>query len=357
MTKPDWIIDNRTSYNRNQWQGANNSHEFIVLHYLGVPNADNPNLYSNGFGGHYYIHRDGRVYWSADENQVIWHVGASSGFSERHPNGWSPTNRNCIGIEMGVYKSNPGSTAATDNDWYYSTETQESAVKLVKYLMQKFNIKADHVLRHGDVTTKRCPAPWFNTTPSNRHKTNWTWDEFKTKLSETEKPKTEYVATFPNLYKGDKDANSKKPYIKLWQMMLKSEINPKTNKPYYDMDVDGIFGNGTEQASALWQRDHLLTPDAAIGINTWRKMLNVTGTVSGTSLKVTWKEKSLGETGTTISFVQRVMKAYGMYDMEIDKDFGSGTAVGLALLKSKYGIKGGESKITVEILKRICENP
>jgi len=47
--------------------------KFIVVHYLGVPNADNPYLYGGGYGGHYNIKRDGSIYLAANpRTAVVW---------------------------------------------------------------------------------------------------------------------------------------------------------------------------------------------------------------------------------------------------------------------------------------------
>lgn len=48
-----------------------------------------------------------------------------------------------------------------------------SAIELTQYLMKKYNVPADHVIRHYDVTGKICPNPYvYNTT---KH----VWDAFK----------------------------------------------------------------------------------------------------------------------------------------------------------------------------------
>lgn len=368
MSLPNWIIDNRNSYNRSQWQGNGNAHEYIVVHYLGVPNADNPNLYGGGFGGHYYVSRSGQAYWSADEDQVIWHVGASSGFSLRYPNGWNPTNRNCVGIEMGVNKDNPNSTGATENDWYYSTETQETCAKLVAYLMNKLGVDINHVLRHGDITTKICPAPYFNTTPSNRYKTNWTWDEFKAKVkkyyNDTYVNKTNntetvsnvlYTAKLPSsIYSGMPVDNRRKIATYIWEQMMKSVIDKSTNNPYYNMDLDFSFGDGLSSGSKKWQKDNSLYADGAIGYNSWKKRLDITNKTlstieqSGTNLVLNLVKDDV----VTIKFVQSILKARGYYKMDIDGLKGNGTNKAIVDYKTKVMKKSNaNTDITSDLLK------
>ena len=39
-------------------------------------------------------------------------------------------------------------------DWYFEEVTVQAAIELTKELMAKYNIFADHVIRHHDVTGK-----------------------------------------------------------------------------------------------------------------------------------------------------------------------------------------------------------
>lgn len=146
--------------------------QWIVIHYLGVANADNPYLYGGGYGGHYNITRDGTIYKAADpRTAVTWHCGGGLQGSGGHQYHGICTNYNSIGIENGV---------CYDGTWYFTTETQESLVYLVSTLMDEYGIDINHVIRHYDVTGKNCPAPYVE---NNGYRTNWTWDQFKSKLA------------------------------------------------------------------------------------------------------------------------------------------------------------------------------
>lgn len=70
------------------------------------------------------------------------------------------TNSNSIGIELCVN---------TDGNW---EKTLENGVALTKWLMQKYNIPADHVVRHYDVTGKPCPEMMLYDRPQD-------WPAFK----------------------------------------------------------------------------------------------------------------------------------------------------------------------------------
>lgn len=108
IKKEKEIID-ITAANRSQVRArGNNPIEWIVLHYLGVPNADNPNLYGGGYGGHYNIKRDGTIYKAADpKTAVVLHCGGGLQGSGPHPYYQICTNYNSIGIENSVCYTDP----------------------------------------------------------------------------------------------------------------------------------------------------------------------------------------------------------------------------------------------------------
>ena len=166
---------------------GSNKIEFIVCHYLGVPNADNPYLYGGGYGGHYNIKRDGSIYKAADpKTAVVWHCGGGLQGSEGHSFYKICGNYNSIGIECGVcYTDTSVKDASGDSgQWYFTTETQEGLVWLVSKLMDEYGISIRHVIRHFDVTGKICPNPYVK---NNKLRTSWTWDEFKALLAQYRK--------------------------------------------------------------------------------------------------------------------------------------------------------------------------
>ena len=177
---------------------GSNPVSYIVVHYLGVPNADNPDLYGGGYGGHYNIQRDGRIFKAADPAKyVVWHCGGGLQGSGGHAFYQKCTNFNSIGIECGVcYGGSSKVGDGDDNLWFFTEETQESLVWLVSRLMDEFGIGIDHVIRHYDVTGKICPNPYIK---NNHYMTNWTWDEFKANLQQYRKDGT---ITLPSGWSG-----------------------------------------------------------------------------------------------------------------------------------------------------------
>ena len=190
-------INDITSQNKSQIPASrgNNPIEFIVCHYLGVPNADNPYLYGGGYGGHYNVQRDGQIFLAANpKTSVIWHCGGGLQGNNGHSFYKICTNYNSIGIECGVCYTDTSAKEgnAEDNKWYFTEATQESLVYLVSKLMDEYNIPINHVIRHYDVTGKICPNPYVK---NNKLNTNWTWDEFIANVQQYRKNGT---ITIPN---------------------------------------------------------------------------------------------------------------------------------------------------------------
>lgn len=160
-----------------------NAIKFIVVHYMGVPNAQSYWLYGGGYGGHYNIFFDGTIYKSADpRTAILWHCGGGLQGSGGHSFYQICTNSNSIGIECACKYTEQVKDASGDSGkWYFTTETQESIIYLVSKLMDEYGIGIDHVIRHYDVTGKICPNPYVK---NNNLKTSWTWDQFKARLAE-----------------------------------------------------------------------------------------------------------------------------------------------------------------------------
>lgn len=115
------------------------------------------------------------------------------------------TNFNCISIEMTSNNRTGKITYPNDANYYFTTKTLNNAIRLNLYLMQKFNIPIDRVIRHYDVNGKECPGVigWNGNCDSDWKHFVWcienkkTWD---TKETET-KPKKVYtvqIGSFEN---------------------------------------------------------------------------------------------------------------------------------------------------------------
>ena len=128
---------------------------YIVMHYTannGDTARDNCDYYHRVGGlqasAHYFVDEYGAMQ-SVHEDDTAWHCGARAY--------WHPEcrNANSIGIEMCSRKR-------ADGSYYIKPETVANAAALAKDIMQRYGIDTDHVLRHYDVTGKRCPMPWVD---------------------------------------------------------------------------------------------------------------------------------------------------------------------------------------------------
>lgn len=174
--KPMKIINAVSSSKVPKW---GNERKYIAVHYLGVV-GQNHDLQAGGYGAHYYIYWDGTIYQRCSHDAIVWQVGTGGYYTQKHP---KARNSNTIGIEM-CCKCD-GDTSQAGNKWYFTTATQEACAWLVRKLMADENIPLENVLRHHDIVSKCCPAPYVH---NNKYKTSWTWSEFKARVAGTDVP-------------------------------------------------------------------------------------------------------------------------------------------------------------------------
>lgn len=144
---------------------------YIVMHYTANngDTAKNNCDYYHRVGGlqasaHYFVDEHGAMQ-SVREGDTAWHCGARAY--------WHPEcrNANSIGIEMCSRKR-------ADGSYYILPETVANAAALAREIMQRYGIDTEHVVRHYDVTGKRCPMPWVDD-PAQ-------WTEFKEILKQND---------------------------------------------------------------------------------------------------------------------------------------------------------------------------
>lgn len=144
--------------------------KYIVIHYCGsLGSAKQQVEYfaaaNRGASAHYFVDFNGDIYQSVEDKDIAWHCGSKT---YRHP---ACRNSNSLGIEMCCKTT--GSPQRADEKWYFEDATVKATVELTKELMKKYNIPANNVVRHYDVTGKCCPAPYVY------NKGKHTWEEFK----------------------------------------------------------------------------------------------------------------------------------------------------------------------------------
>ncbi len=148
-------IANRKNYGGSR---STSSIKYIVIHYTGNDgdtDENNGKYFRNNVvktSAHYFVDDDS-ITQSVPDNYIAWHCGANS---YRHK---VCRNANSIGIEL--------CDDAKNGTIYPSEATIENALDLVRHLMQKYNIPRANVIRHYDVTGKRCPAYWCGSTAND----------------------------------------------------------------------------------------------------------------------------------------------------------------------------------------------
>lgn len=144
---------------------------FIVIHFTGN-NGDTALNNCTFFSGanrrasaNYFVGNDG-IYQSVPDNWAAWAVGGTNIYKHRYCR-----NMNSISIEM-------CSRIGADGKYYIDDVVVEQTIKLTKYLMNKYNVPVENVLRHYDVWDKKCPEPFVRQPEL--------WEDFENKLSESE---------------------------------------------------------------------------------------------------------------------------------------------------------------------------
>lgn len=138
---------------------------YIVVHYTandGDSDEGNGNYFANNVvktSAHYFVDSDS-ITQSVPNDFIAYHCGANS---YRHP---KCRNGNSIGVELCDDRK---------NGQYDFTEAELSlAAELIRGLMAQYHIPAENVIRHYDVTGKKCPAPFVENPAA--------WTEFKRRI-------------------------------------------------------------------------------------------------------------------------------------------------------------------------------
>ncbi len=164
--------------------------KYIVIHYFGSLGTAEAvaNYFANAYRGasaHYSLDEGENIYQSVEDEDIAWHCGTYGTYY--HPD---CRNSNSLGIEVRPHKVNTKSMLASDTDWYFKPEIIDRLVEFTKYLMKKYNVPADRVIRHYDVTHKICPNPFVVNAAAQAE-----WVKFKQRLIATPAPKAKPATT------------------------------------------------------------------------------------------------------------------------------------------------------------------
>lgn len=169
-TKPV-IKQNITAYNKQKRSKPMDKYGYVVIHWVGAASSakNNAAYFAGGYRGasaHFFVDDD--EIWQSVKTKywASWHCGGPLQGPKGHKYYGLCKNDNSIGIELCCKKDASGNL-------YISDKTIKRAGKLVKWLMDYYNIPEARVIRHFDVTGKDCP---------HGYTTVATWNKMKEKL-------------------------------------------------------------------------------------------------------------------------------------------------------------------------------
>ena len=235
-----------------------NTKKYIVIHYTGnktdgaLANANYFKSVNRGASAHYFVDKTS-IYQCVEDNDAAWAVGVNYGKNNLFN---TVKNRNSISIEM---CSNGGKIA---------NETYKNTVELTRYLMKKYGIPANHVVRHWDVCSKACPG--WNGWGANGCDAS-IWNQFKKDI-------TSGTVSTPNVVNSGSTTNTSTSSSVLKVGSRGSAVQDVQKKLValgYNVGssgADGIFGNATKNAVIKFQGSVGISKDGIVGSQTLTKL-------------------------------------------------------------------------------------
>lgn len=231
---------------------STSSIKYIVIHFTandGDTDENNGKYFHNNVvktSAHYFVDSDS-VTQSVPDDYVAYSVGGT-----KYNNGGGKyyskcINTNSISIEL--------CDDVKNGKIYPSAKTIANAIELTKKLMKQYGIKADHVIRHYDVTGKSCPAYWCGSSDKDKKWKTEVHNKLTIQAKPTTKVKKAYTGTFP---KGTLKKGSKGTQVKNLQKFLNWYGN-------YKLEVDVVFGAKTYEAVKKFQKATGLSVDGIFG--------------------------------------------------------------------------------------------
>ncbi len=125
--------------------------KYVVVHYTGNKGdtaRNNVDYFATSntrqAGSNYFVDAH-EICQSVDDELVAWAVGGYGIGTMKS----KVFNSNSISIELCDFCA-------------YNEAVEVKAIECVRYLLKKYNLKKESVVRHFDVTTKCCPKPYVN---------------------------------------------------------------------------------------------------------------------------------------------------------------------------------------------------
>lgn len=276
------------SYNLSTRSGGVGAIKYICIHYTGgTGSAKNNCIYFSGgnrnASADYFVDDSG--IWEYNDpasGKYSWAVGDGRGK-------YGITNSNSISIEV---VNNGGAFSSAEIGYLH---------ELVPYLMNKFNVPADRVVRHYDASRKSCPAHYVDSARWNELKSQIISGTVSTPAPAPEPAPTPAPVPKPSSSKIAVDGWWGPGTTTLAQKVFGTPVDgiisgqsagdlAKTNRGGLQSNTWHTGSNGSLLIKAI-QRKVGSTADGYFGVNTCKAMQNWLGTpadglVSGPSMMV-----------------------------------------------------------------------
>ena len=235
-------ITNKTSFS-NQTVCNNREIKYIVIHYTAGSSgaagaaANIAAMFANpstGASADFIVDSGGAVQFNPDiKNHCTWHCGGEVYSNKGGAFYGKCTNANSIGIEMCSTNRNwqPNDQANTAK-WSFADEVVNNAIELTKQLMREYNIPAERVIRHYDVTGKLCPGIiGWNADSGSEAK----WQAFKNAISAGNQTNTAKTT----IYRVRKSANDSKSQLGAFSVFANAKKLADEHAGYSVFDLNG----------------------------------------------------------------------------------------------------------------------
>lgn len=304
--------------------------KYLVLHYTANKgdtaenNAKyfNRNLKAEGksvASAHYFV-SDKQIFQVVEDEDTAYAVGGGTSYGA--------LNSNSLSIEMCCWI-----------DGTVSETTEENALELAKYLMNKHGISIENVIRHYDCNSIRKVCP-------NWSDNNWQrWWNFKAKL-EGKEIENIIVESKPIENKPQADK------ISIGRQVIGSRCKEvQTQLMYLGYDLgkwknNGVYGECTAKAIESFQRDFGLEIDSYCGNATTAKLNEVYNAKiqannrreSKLLEKVKYKQVCIGKSGTHVCLLQAILTELGYNVKGIDGHCGNGLTNAIKAYQKNNGL-------------------
>ena len=233
-------------------------------------------------------------------NRYCWAVGGANYGNKGGSLYGTAQNGNCISIEICCNNSSGRITYSNDPRYTFSDAAVANALELTYYLMQKYGVDAEHVIRHYDVNGKPCPGIiGWNAESGDESK----WKEIKKKLGGSVP-----AAEEKQYYRVRLAWNDAGSQLGAYEVLANAKKNCPARYTVYDWNGKAVYVKKTKgfQASALCGLTERQRISAVAPL--YQEVAKETGMLASVGLAQFCRETGCGST----DLAQKVNNLHGM---------------------------------------------